>query len=440
MSRKARKKAKAKKGRHPRGRGASAPPPAPEGPPGWIFAVALVLVLVGLAASLYLGKVYLCAYAFLDQCDLSCNINETWDCGEVARSTYSRWLGIPLALYGIEFFTACLALVLLPGRGGIKLARWDSLLFCAMLIGLPVCALLGWVSITRLNKACIGCVTVYGVVTLLFISLLAGAALARGKDDESLGARLTSLLIAGPAELMGLLKPGLGGALVAMAVVLFTTQFLWVPRLLVVTPKKTGLTTPIKDLPVHDDLKGFVTSGLSIGPDSARVVIEEFTDFQCPYCAMGHKMMMQLVKRFKGKVKLIHRDFPLDNSCNKALDFQKHPQACRAAIYARCAAAENKYWPYEALLFPNQELLNEQTFKRFAVKVGLDMKKLQACVNDPTTKSAVANDAKEGVRRDIKGTPAYFINGKPLLDEKGERIRGFPKMPWWVKKIESLTK
>lgn len=434
MSRKARKKVR--KGHSPRSRGASSPPPAPEALPGWLFVAALLLVLLGLAASLYLGKVHLCAHAFIQQCDLSCNINEVWDCGEVARSTYSNWLGIPLALYGIEFFIACLALVLLPGRGGVKLVRWDSLLFCAMLIGLPVCALLGWISITRLNKACIGCVTVYSVVTLLFCVLLAASLMGKVGEGESAGDRLRSLLTSGPRELLGLLRTGSVGAVVILAVLVFATQFFWVPQLLV--PPKKVKPIPGKVQAPADPFKGYVTSGQTIGPASAKVVIEEFTDFQCPYCAMGHKVMMEIIKRFKGKVRLIHRDFPLDNTCNEALTFKKHAHACRAALYARCAGAQNRYWPYEALLFLNQEFLNEQTLKRFAEKVGLDKNKLAACVRDPTTRSAVVEDAREGVRREIQGTPTYFINGKPLTDEKGERIKGFPKQDWWIKKIGSM--
>lgn len=435
MSRKARKKGR--KGRQSRSRGAVAPPPPP-GLPRWLFGVSLVLVLIGLAASLYLGKVHLCAHNFISQCDLSCNINEVWDCGEVARSKYSHWLGVPLALYGIEFFIACLAVVLLPGKGGIKLVRWDSVLFCAMLIGLPVCALLGWVSVSRLNKACIGCVTVYSVVALLFFTLLASAVLGK---EGSVGERLSALVTEGPKELLGLLRSGAGIAIIA-AVAIFATQFFWAPRLLLPPAKPKPIPTKGENNgagPKVDAFKGYVTDGVAIGPRTAKVVIEEFTDFQCPYCAMGHKVMMELVKRFKGKIRLVHRDFPLDNSCNEAITFKKHSQACHAAFYARCAAAQNKYWPYEALLFPNQQLLDEATFKRFARKVGLDMTKLAACVTDPTTKSAVVEDVREGIRRKIQGTPSYFINGKPPMDEQGKRIEGFPKLEWWVAKIGAMV-
>ncbi len=434
MGRKAKKKGR--KGRQSRSRGLVTPPP-PAGPPGWLFGASLVLVLIGLAASLYLGKVHLCAHNFISQCDLSCNINDVWDCGEVARSTYSHWLGVPLALYGIEFFVVCLALVLLPGKGGIKLARWDSLLFCAMLIGLPVCALLGWISVSRLNKACIGCVTVYSVVALQFFVLLASAVVGK---EGSAAERISALVTAGPSELPALMRSGAGKAVIA-ALVLFSTQFFWAPRLLLppvtAKPPVPPIGDPVKPLP--NPYKDYVTDGVAIGPASAKVVIEEFTDFQCPYCAMGHKMMMGIVKRFKGKVRLVHRDFPLDNSCNEALTFKKHAQACRAAIYARCAAAQNKYWPYEALLFPNQELLNEAAFKRFARQVSLDMTQLAACVTDPTTRSAVTEDTREGIRRKIQGTPTYFINGKPLLDEQGKKIEGFPKAEWWIKKIGSMV-
>lgn len=408
------KKSKAARSRGGQKKAAAAPEVTP--PQGWLAPLAALLVLAGLATSVYLGHLYL----YGDESSF-CNINSTWDCLGVAKSKYSKFLGVPVALWGIEFFLACAALLVLPRLGLLPLQRWDSLLFDAALIGLPICGLLAWISATRINKACLMCVTVYGVVVLMFLAAgLAGLTRPVGGARDGVGARLAGLLLAGPRELLGLLATAKGGTALTFVAVLALSQLIWVPRLLKAEsgPKAS--------------FKGQVTAGLTIGPASAKIQIDEFTDFQCPHCSRGHQVMMQLLQRFRGKIRMQHRDFPLDSSCNSAIPIRKHPFACMAAIYARCAGQQDKYWAYEELLFVNQELLNEDTLKHLAQKVGIDATKLQACVANPATKAQVVADVEEGLRRKITGTPTFYVNG--------EAISGVRPIAWWENKINTLLK
>ena len=123
----------------------------------------------------------------------------------------------------------------------------------------------------------------------------------------------------------------------------------------------------------------------------------------------------------------MHRDFPLDMACNPTVRRDFHPRACRAALYARCAAKQDKYWPYEELLFENREQLDEDNLRGLGKSVGLDLHRLEQCLQDPSTIQALQADINEGIRRKLTGTPTLFINGKAHI--------GMPPMMFWEKKL-----
>ena len=64
------------------------------------------------------------------------------------------------------------------------------------------------------------------------------------------------------------------------------------------------------------------------GPEKAPVTIVKFEDFQCPYCKQVQPTFVDLLKRYDGKLRLVHKDLPLEAI---------HPQARQAAEAARCA-------------------------------------------------------------------------------------------------------
>jgi protein-disulfide isomerase len=141
------------------------------------------------------------------------------------------------------------------------------------------------------------------------------------------------------------------------------------------------------------------------GPADAPVTIVEFSDFECPFCKRVHPTLTQLLAKYPGKLKLVYRDFPLENI---------HPQARRAAEAARCAEDQGKFWDYYEALFKGSPKLSPDDLKHYAKQVGLDGTKFDACVAKDGHKAAIQRDLEEGRKLGITGTPAFFINGRPL--------------------------
>ena len=141
------------------------------------------------------------------------------------------------------------------------------------------------------------------------------------------------------------------------------------------------------------------------GPANSPVTIVEFSDFECPFCKRAHPTLMQLLEKYAGKVKLVYRDFPLESI---------HPQARRAAEAARCANDQGKFWDYYDTLFTESPKLAPDDLKRYAAQAGIDLKKFDDCLSSGVHKTALQKDIDEGTRLGVSGTPAFFINGRPL--------------------------
>jgi protein-disulfide isomerase len=122
----------------------------------------------------------------------------------------------------------------------------------------------------------------------------------------------------------------------------------------------------------------------------------------------------------------------MDHACNPLLDRPFHPYACQAAIYARCAQQQNRYWPFEELLFENRERLEARQLQAYAKKAGLDTQALAQCVKKPSTLEAITKDIQLGLERKLQGTPTFFVNGQPIVGLKDDSF--------WQKKIQSLLK
>ena len=73
------------------------------------------------------------------------------------------------------------------------------------------------------------------------------------------------------------------------------------------------------------------------GPADAVVTVVEYSDFQCPYCRQAQATLAQLREEYKDRVRWVFKDLPLPDI---------HPEAVRAAMAARCADAQKKFWPF----------------------------------------------------------------------------------------------
>jgi protein-disulfide isomerase len=138
------------------------------------------------------------------------------------------------------------------------------------------------------------------------------------------------------------------------------------------------------------------------GDPGALVTVVEFADFQCPYCQSVQPAMKQVMEKYRGKIRLGFRDFPLRSI---------HPQAQSAAEASRCAGEQGKYWEYYDLLFANQTALNPENYKQFARALGLEPERFDACLASGRSRPLIDNDFQTGTAAGVSGTPAFFING-----------------------------
>lgn len=140
-----------------------------------------------------------------------------------------------------------------------------------------------------------------------------------------------------------------------------------------------------------------------------KVTIVEFADYQCPFCVKANPEIMKFVSAYKGQVQYIFRDFPL---------LDKHPQALPAAVAAKCAANQGKYWEMHSLIFDRAPMaeLNANMYTNFAQKLKLDLTKFKDCQNDPVQRESVEADLNEGLRVGVNETPTVYINGQKFDD------------------------
>jgi protein-disulfide isomerase len=148
-----------------------------------------------------------------------------------------------------------------------------------------------------------------------------------------------------------------------------------------------------------------VNGAPSKGSEKAEVTIVKFEDFQCPYCKAVQPNFQEVLKRYDGKVRLVHKDLPLD---------QIHPQARQAAEAARCADDEGKFWEYHDKLYASSPNAAPEDLKLYAKDLGLNQEVFDKCLASGKYKAAIQKDLNEAANLGLTGTPAFFINGREL--------------------------
>ena len=142
-----------------------------------------------------------------------------------------------------------------------------------------------------------------------------------------------------------------------------------------------------------------------MGPSDAPVTIVEFSDFECPYCSKFANTIKKVANDYSDSVKLVFRQFPLTRI---------HKNAQKAAEAALCAADQGKFWEMHDLLFDDQKALKVEDLKEKAASLGLQTEEFTECLDTSKHAETVRKDLYDGVRAGVSGTPAMFINGRPL--------------------------
>ena len=142
------------------------------------------------------------------------------------------------------------------------------------------------------------------------------------------------------------------------------------------------------------------------GEEDAPVTMIEFSDFQCPFCGRFFTQTLPLIQEQyinAGKVKFVYKDFPLESI---------HPMALPAALAARCAGEQGKFWEYHDMIFENQALLSDSILRQWASDLGLNTANFNSCLDSQKYLSEIRQDLQEGEAAGVRGTPGFLVNGQ----------------------------
>lgn len=136
------------------------------------------------------------------------------------------------------------------------------------------------------------------------------------------------------------------------------------------------------------------------GAATRKIVMLEFSDFQCPYCAAATQNVKQFMAKHGNKVTRAYKFFPLT---------QIHPEALPAATAAWAANKQGKFWEYHDALFANQAKLSEAFYLETATKLNLDLKKFSS--DRKLAEGEIVKDFQLGRKLGVEGTPTFIMNG-----------------------------
>ena len=150
-----------------------------------------------------------------------------------------------------------------------------------------------------------------------------------------------------------------------------------------------------------------LSEGNYLGPASAKVVVAEFGDYQCPACKRDYPILKnQILPSYTDRVQFVFLNYPLPI----------HKNAQAAAQAAEAAGLQGKFWQMHDLLYEKQSEWENQKdpakkFEDYAKEIGLDLGKFQQDYSSQKVTDIINNQAALGDAFNIPGTPTYFVNG-----------------------------
>ena len=373
-----------------------------------------ILVLIGFIITIDLAYIY--HQANFNQFALPsfCTISDLIDCDGVAKTTEAQFLGVPLAYWGMFLYTFIIMLLSVDVLKKIPFLKFlevfkNKFHYIASLgiISFTISMILLCVSLFGIHKLCIMCAITY--VINLFIGIFA----ILGLEVGFAGAIKQSFV-----DFIEALKP-LPYRVAFIIVMLLASVFLgW-------TYTSAKFSPALKSQRnygefINSETNKYAVRGNLLGSDKEdAVVINVYSDYMCPMCAVFNKMIHKAAKEFKN-IRIEHHHLPLDMECNKHLQQPFHHGSCTAAKYAQAAHLQGKFWEVNSLLFDKKpdsedkiiELLKTSDFD-------IDIEKLK--------KDAYSDKVNEDIQKDIEFAVKNGQIGTPVMNFKDEFEMGIPQ-------------
>lgn len=366
----------------------------------------LLLALTGLGISVVAQVVHLRLAANPSYTSF-CNVNSSLNCDVVMGSRYARLAGMSVSLWAIAYYLVIIGIIstlaaVERARQRDRLAVMTLLLVCW---GLLFSTYMAVIAFGVLHAVCALCTGLYLVNIAMFPAAWRLRSRERFIGRHRAGERAGQdrvVLIGGLAAAVAVLAVGSweafgrGGRQADIAAIARQNPQFY----------RWYMAQPVVSVPRD--------GGHARGDAQAPVMIVEFSDFECGHCANFHRSLDTVLRRSGQEIRVVFHHFPLDSECNPKVSVRLHREACAAAVSAECAGDQGKFWPYHDLLFDNQQQLRRQSLIDYATRLGLDVPRFTACLDDSDAWARVTADIKEAAALGIDSTPTIFINGRML--------------------------
>jgi protein-disulfide isomerase len=348
--------------------------------------IGLLITLVLALLSGAVLSVYYLWHMWVPSGDSLCGISEAINCQASSQSMFARVGPLPVALLGAAFYLGGLVLVRRARPNDVEVGHL-RLLHTLFGVSVLYSLFLAVISAVVLKTLCPVCTLMY---VANGVGLFATWKMV-GEPPWTSAARVFT------SPLQALKQGGVWFALFFAALCFLgiaAERRIAGPTDLVIEPREpTAAPIPYAELTA--------THVPGIGPVSAPLVVVEFSDFQCPYCARLTASLHTMREVFGDQMRLEFRNLPLE----------MHEMARPAALAALCAHQEGKFWELHDLLFENQAELTTDVILALGTQVGLNEATLQTCMNSEETRLMLEADRHAAEAFGVQGTPTFFING-----------------------------
>lgn len=377
-----------------------------------------VLALIGIITTIKLAVIYYNANFNPYALPSFCSVNDFIDCDNIAKTTESQFLGIPLAYWGMFLYAFILLMLFVDKLKNYKYLKFLevfknplSYIGALGLISFVISVILLCVSLFEIKKLCILCAFTY------ILNLLIGWIASEGHFISAIKQSFTDFVDA--IKIKKYFIAFVAVMVVAMGFLTYTaTSFKFAPQV------KRQLQ--FKEF-VKAKHNKYAVKGNLLGDKNAKKIVYVYSDYQCPICYAHNIMMHKLAKEVKG-IKIVHKNLPLDTDCNAYLQSPFHQGSCVDAKYAIAAEKQGKFWEMNDILFQNKPKTEAEILKLIEKK-DFDIEKLQEDANSIETSKQIKAEIDDAYKRGINGTPTTMINNNAYVG-----IKQYKDYVQWVKR------
>lgn len=378
------------------------------------------IAVVGIITTIKLAVIYYNANFNPYALSSFCSVNDFIDCDGIARTPEAQFLGIPLAYWGMFYYAFVFLMLFAQKLKNMKLFKFMEVFKNPMdyiaslgLFAFCVSMILLCLSLFDIKKLCVLCAFTY------ILNLAIGCVATDFQNGGFIHSVKQSI-----NDFLDAIK--IKKYLIALITVLaVAVGFLTYTRVTFKFAPQVKRQMEFKEF--KHKKNQYAVKGNLLGDENAKTIVYVYSDYQCPICPVHNVMVHKLAKEMKN-IKIVHKNLPLDTSCNAYLQSPFHQGSCIDAQYVIAAEKQGKLWDMNEILFEKKPQTEDEILKLVENK-GFNLEKLQEDANSLETMNQIKDEIDFAYKHGINGTPSTMINNEVYVG-----VKPYKEFKEWIEK------